>query len=92
VAAIPQRIVWIASFALLVAAAAGAYAVRHLHDDARRNAGRLMGCPPTEVEVEQLDGDPPRYRVAGCDGGGIMTCPPDGPLCFIVPEESWPPS
>jgi hypothetical protein len=83
---------WVAASLLLVTVAIGGYALRHLHDDARRNAARLMGCPFDEVEVEPLGFGSQQYRVAGCDGGGIMTCTPDEPLCFIVPEVSWPPS
>jgi hypothetical protein len=87
VAAPPQRVTIIGATLLLAAVAVGLFALRHRHDDVRRNAGRLMGCAASEVEVERLPGDGvERYRVQGCGGGGIMTCKPTDPVCFIVPE------
>jgi hypothetical protein len=73
---------------LLGAALLGVWALRHLHDDVRRVASHLMGCPADEIEVEALGGgDVERYRVKGCGGGGIMSCEPSDPVCFIVPED-----
>lgn len=72
---------------LAIAAAVGVFILRHLHDDVRRIASRLLACPPGEIEIEALTAtEVERYRVQGCGGGGVMTCEPGGSLCSIVPE------
>jgi hypothetical protein len=84
----PRRLLPIAVTLLVAALLAGLWTLRHMHDDVRRLASRLMGCPADNIEVEALDGgDVERYRVKGCGGGGIMSCEPSDPVCFIVPEE-----
>ena len=78
----------IAATLLFVAAALGVLALRRMHDDVRRVASRVLGCPPEQIDVEPLEGgDVERYRVRGCGAGGIMSCEPTDPVCFIVPEE-----
>lgn len=84
----PRRLLPIALTLLVAALLGGVWALRHMHDDVRRVASHLMGCPAEEIEVERLDGgDVERYRVQGCGGGGIMSCEPSDPVCFIVPED-----
>ena len=83
----PRRLLLVGCSLLLAMAVIAAIGLRHLHDDVRRVASRLLGCPADEIDVEVLDAaDVERYRVSGCGGGGIMTCAPNDPVCFIVPE------